>query len=600
MQRTTLNTLTQETSLPRSENDPPLIVVDVVPNPAYKSNAPSFSTPPPHIPNGSILHLHLPAKVVASDSPVTVTATLQPLNPTRRSLVELFLDDRRVEQKYIEPNGKNSVETSFTINAGPPGPHALRLHLAEPDNLSFDQNAYLAFVSGRPARALIVDGPMGARRTSFFLKAAIQPIKNAEKTGEIETLNISGLDYDVLPLQQFNPTLLNNYKLLILADCGDLAETDWDSLERWTDEGGGLFVWAGPNTNAAILRRRGFLEVSRNKGLLPATIEDIFTPQKTLTVVASHAEHPLLAHFTPGVMSVLRETQIFKLLKLSLDARDTDSTVVLSSSEGHPVLTEKSYGRGRVILSALDPGLDYSDLPRRAEAFVTLTINALRLLAEQDAELKAKLGLPLKVSIQNPPADRRIVWTKPDGSAPVDLRCESTHVTEKNEAPTHTHPQSREQNSVASLTLPPIDKLGIHRLSWMTNTNENTQSFTRFFEVNVDAHESDLTRASNETIQQLLNPKFTTIVCNIFDAPTLRATTRDVGMREFSTLLMILLLGLLLLETFFSNRLYRTVESAEKSMSASAPQEISTATASSSASSPDPSPSSDPSPEGRA
>jgi len=251
------------------------------------------------------------------------------------------------------------------------------------------------------------------------------------------------------------------------------------------------------------------------------------------------------------VLSVLRETRIKKLLKLSSDARDGSSAIVLSSGEGHPLLVEKSYGRGRVLLSAIDPGLEFSDLPRRAEAFVTLILNSVRVLAERESELQAKLGAPLVVSIPNPPQDRQVLWEPPSGPA-VSVRLEWSGLrlewSDLNEKPSA-------QQTVAAIVLPPLEQPGVHRLSWKPQAS--SASITRLFEVNADSSESDLSRASADAIQKAFQPWNGSVVQDVFSARAVSSGDGRGGMREFSAVLLVLLIGLLLLETFLANRMYR-------------------------------------------
>ncbi|HYF50731.1 MAG TPA: VWA domain-containing protein, partial [Planctomycetota bacterium] len=525
MQRATLSTL-QGRSEAKTGDPAPLIVVDV-------GSADAL--------NGSAAGMSLPSRVVPADSQMTITGKVRPIDLSRKALVELYVDERRVEQKYVDPQGKSLVEVPFTLATGAAGAHRGRLHLADKDRMAADQDWHFTFTSGRPARALIVDGMVGSRRTSFFLKAALTP----PKAGEGDALSISGLEVDVLPFQQFAAAQLKGYKVVVLADCGDLPDAEWDAIEQWTHDGGGLFVWAGPNTAPANLARRGYQEMARHKGLLPATVGEVLTPETPLAVVASAPEHPLLQHFSPGVLSVLRETRVKRLLKLSADTRDGSSTVVLASGEGHPLLVEKSYGRGRVLLSAVDPGLEFSDLPRRAEAFVTLVLNSVRMLAEREAELQARLGAPLVVSIPNPPVNRQVNWEPPSGAASA-LKLEWT-ASEKPGIQT-----------VATVVLPPLEQTGIHRLSWQPQGSGGLA--TRLFEVNADLAESDLARATDDAVKKAFEPWNGAIVRSVFDAKSVVSSNQSTGSREFSAVVLVLLMGLLLLETYLANRMYRASE----------------------------------------
>ncbi len=528
LQRNAIRTLLTEKRDAREKESVPTLVVDVGGSDAR---------------NGAALSVSLPGDTLPAESTVALNGKLRPADKDRRCLVELYLDDRRIEQKLVEPGGKDIVDVEFQLATGAPGPHSGRLHLADSDRLALDQDFHFVYTSGRPAKALILDSPNGSKgkRTSFFLQAALRP-----GMGD-SALNLSGLDVSVEAAQELTKAKLAAYKALILADCGDLSDASWGALQQWVEDGGGLFVWMGPNTNPAVVARYGFQEFAKNRGLIPGTVGALQTPEKPLAVVMAQPEHPVLAHFTPGVAAVLRETQVSKYVKIASDARDANAAVVLGLGDGSPLLLEKTYGRGRVLLCALDPGLEFSDLPRRAEAFVTLVLDGLRLLSGQDTELKGRLGQPLVLPVPNVPADRTLYWRAPGNAQAVALRVE-TPADEKKRSP--------EQAAVAPTAIvPPLEAIGVHRFTW---TPAGAKApLVRLVEVNVDSSESDLAKASAEDAKKALAPWQPAFAKNLSEARGLGDGAGSTVQREFTPLLLLVLMMLLLSESFLSNRLYR-------------------------------------------
>ena len=498
--------------------------------------------------NGGILGASLPGSIFPPDTPVNLTGKIRPVDNKRPCLVELYLDEKRVAQKVFEPAEQDELDAAFTFQSGPAGAHMGRLHLADMDALLLDQNFVFSYESGHPPAALILESPAepGGKGSAFFLRAALQ-------AGDSEhSLNQSGLTFAIKTAAEageLNAAALSKYKVLILADCGALSDPSWSAVREWCADGGGLFVWMGPHTDLAGVRKQGFQEFAKYHGLLPGKIGALVsTPlqeKKPLPVTLAQTDHPLLAHFNSAVVSQFRETHVSQFIKIVPDIRDVDAETILTLGEGSPFLIEKSYGRGRVLLCAAGPGLEFSDLPKRGEAYVTLVLDSIRVLSGRENDSAARLGFPLTLTLPAMPDEQHIQWLKPDAFDPVILPVDAA-ISEREK------PGSR---APATLIVPALETPGIHRFSW---TRDKVR-IEKLVAVNNEPSESVLTKSPEEAVARACAAWQTQVVKQFGDAAAFGGSSdgSHLQFREFTVLVLIALAGILMFESFLSNRLYK-------------------------------------------
>jgi hypothetical protein len=502
--------------------------------------------------NGAAMNVKLPARILPEDSNAELIGSVRPVDKDHPCLVELYIDERRVVQKLVDPKGEAVVNVSLDFFTGSAGAHTGRLHLPDSDRLPLDQDFLFSYTAGRPASALVIERPgFGDRKgTGFFLAAALSH-------GADSSAGMSGLECVVQPVREFSRAELARHRVIILADCGMLSTSTWDALQQWTSDGGGLFVWMGPNTDPTI-GKYGYQKGLAFDGLLPGIIQSLTKLPQPQTINVTQPDHPVLSHLNAGTATVLSESKVTQFVRIAPQPQDQNATVILSLNDGTPLLLEKLYGRGRVLSIAIDPGLECSDLPKRGEAFVTLVLDAARLLSGEESEVGARLGMPLVLSLPAMPADGQVLWKKPGAPVPVIIRVDAVGKTEIKGAPVSNFA------SPVSAIVPLIDTHGIHQFSWYPAGAVSPLS--KFVAVNSDPSESKLSKAAVDvTLKALANWNPETVQ-NVFDArPFAMSNGFRSGNREFTTALMLLLLGVLLTEAFLSNRLYKgAVEAEEK------------------------------------
>jgi hypothetical protein len=503
--------------------------------------------------NGGVLEVALPGTILPVDATETLSAKVRLLDKNHASLVELFLDGKRVDQNLVNSAGRDSADVEFRFQTGAAGPHALTVRLADPDRLAIDQEYHVTYVAGRPARALILETPKSEtdesmrRGTGFFIGKVLQP---SAGTSDDSGLGISGLSCVIQAPEELTAAKLANYKVVILADCGTLTDGTWNALLQWTNDGGGLFVWAGPNTDPASLRKYGFQEFAVHRGLLPASVGLMIVNDPPLNVNIVAPEHPLLSHFTKDVSRELSRTSIRRMVKVWPDTGESASTVVLTAGD-NPLLLEKSYGRGRVVMFTIDPGLECSDLVKRGGSFVSLVLDAVRLLAQSETDVNARLGQPLALTLPSTPVDGKVLWNVPGVDQSTVLRAENLNAAEPSLA-------TKNVDRPITLSVPPLTATGIHRFSWTPASSK--LPLQRLVAINHDPGEVDLAKIPKAEAEKALEAFKPEIVKGFSDASLFKdqsVQSSDERKHEFSASLIVVLLALLLAESFLSNRFYR-------------------------------------------
>jgi hypothetical protein len=479
------------------------------------------------------------------------------LDPEHPAPVRLLIDGQVVDQRPTTPAGAAKQEAQFSFPAGATGPHGGEVRLAQSDNLMADQSRYVAYLAGLPPRALLIERPgeAGALSSGRFLRAILAGPSSPAA---------SGLETDACSAAAFDPAGLGRYRLVFLADPGELDDGAWRALAAYVEEGGGLFAWLGPRTPPAALRRHAYSELARHRGLLPGRIEEQVRLDTPLHIRIAQPGHPLLARFRPELLSVLRAVRVEQYLRLAPEFQDPTAAVILELENGAPLLMEKSYGRGRVFCAALGAGTESSSLPKsgEAEAFLSLVLESCRLMAGRGEEAQAGLGRSFTLTVPDPPADGWVKWTRPkeEGGAKETRLAIEPPAPGVGKAPRGVAPSGM-------LVVPAFKEPGLHCFSWKPGGGGTEQRL--IIAANVEAEEADLSRIGAEELAARLAPWNPAVVREALEAPGF--TEQAPRGRERPVALLLAVLAVLLFESHLSNRLHQSARREEESRVGRAP-----------------------------
>jgi len=434
-----------------------------------------------------------------------------------------------VEQKefYLHPEKRGQVEGTVSVLAG--------------DALSADDRAFFHLSGGGQVRALVVDGEpktLFYESETFFLDQALNPRLYARSRVEPTT---------VTPAELLTQPLAD-YQVLVLANVEKLPEKTVAEIKRFVREGGGLLFTLGDQVNADFYDRlfgdllprelRGIaspygghqlnggghhLNGVPNKGEIRVMhLDSLFAPGAALG-----ERHPILGVFRGPDEGDLALANFFTYFVLQQEVAP-QSRVILRLTDGSPILVEKEFGRGKVILFASSADRAWNDLCIRP-TFLPLFQQTVQYLA--GALFGGDPGgmtAGQEIRIPCPPGKAGAVVVNPLA------RAEALPAV-----------QDRGLNTVR---LADTDQPGFYYLRWADRLPEGTPSAFSAGEadqvlvINLDLRESNLAKISESELKALVPAVGVEVAAG--EAGFIRAAGDQVRRSELaSTLLFILALA---------------------------------------------------------
>lgn len=363
--------------------------------------------------------------------PFTFRALVNNHSPrARTATASLVIDGQSVGQKTVEIPGGRSRILRFThrftktgwfggyVEVAPgaavnPASAPATQADAGTDSLAFDNRRYFSLRVDNKLRVLAVNGAPSAVPANdelFFLRLAltVNPEKIAAE-GSAPRLTGSPIQLEQVPAAKLTAASLEGFPLVILANVGTLAPESLEALERYVDAGGNLFVTLGdrvdPKAYASWVgdsRLHGGLLPGKLTGLVnspapaapgsdtglpapppvPGTVPGADVAGSTEPADAGYVatindEHPALAGFSDGQLGSLTSVRFTARYKIDAPA----DSVLMRSAAGEPLMAEKRFGRGRVLLFASTIDRDWTNFPLQP-AFVPWVYRIVSYLAQ--------------------------------------------------------------------------------------------------------------------------------------------------------------------------------------------------------------------------
>ncbi len=291
--------------------------------------------------------------------PYTIRAliTNQGRRATRRT-VNLVIGDQVVAQREVRLDpGRNAV-VRFVHRFAEPGWTAGRVAFdpAEGDTadaLPVDDRRHFSVHVGGTLALLAVNGARSdipARDELFYLVAALTA--GDDGTGRPVV--------DQTTPDRLQASLLDGYPVVLLANVASLTPAQVGDLERNLDAGGSLLITLGDHVDADVYNRW----IGRHRlhgGLLPASLGPRVTDDAFIATIDT--DHPTMAPFAGGALGYLSSVRIDTRRTLLLPEDARNHRVLMRSSKGDPILIEKRFGKGRVILFASSVDRDWTGFP---------------------------------------------------------------------------------------------------------------------------------------------------------------------------------------------------------------------------------------------
>jgi hypothetical protein len=420
---------------------------------------------------------------------------------------------------------KGRIPLTVTHRFATPGSHLVTLTIDE-DAMPGDNRQDFAVEVMPTLPVLIVDGdPRNPRsRGADFLRDALAPPIDPQPSFLLRTVSIADFRPDLLtkPLGREPGTVP---RVLVLSNVGSIRPDQGQAIESFLQAGGGVLVTLGHRAEGANYNAEHFRD---GHGWLPARLVDPVGDENDLEKaprpVLASLEGPALELFKSDDPGTLAGSAYFPR-HWRLETRAEAGGVPMAMlTDRTPLLVEKNFGKGRVILSAvpLDNGwrtnlTDLGDYVRLAHELVYYLASA----RGGDVNLEARQPIVFRPGDNELPGP--VTVQPPDG------------------------PPRRVSVSEWPLVYDDTRETGVYKLT--TDTGK-----VQYYVVQPDGGESDLTPCNDEDRAAVARLLPTTKY--IFTADELLSQAADPETRiEFWWLLLLLVIGVLAFEVMMTRRI---------------------------------------------
>jgi hypothetical protein len=267
--------------------------------------------------------------------------------------VRLDVDGRRVGQARatIEPGASVDVPVPAQL------PRTGTLAVAVDDERGFpaDNVRYMALDPAGERRVLIVTSAGAGRQSGFFLARALDASAGSERG--FASTTVAGSAVSRMSLDE-----LGTHPAVALLSTRGLDRRGRETLGAYVQGGGGLFVAAAPDVEAALL--------SSALGWQPP-LAPVEIGERAVSLAATDLRHPIFRPFG-SLAANLGQVRFDRVWRVSGKGWD----VAARFADGTPALLERTEGSGRVVLFASDLDRRWNDFPLHP-SFVPFVIESI-------------------------------------------------------------------------------------------------------------------------------------------------------------------------------------------------------------------------------
>jgi len=322
--------------------------------------------------NLAILSVETSADVVRPGDAAAVTATLFNYGQFEFSDVGVGLtlssDGRQIhsEQRVSVPAGE-AADVEFSLSQVPTGRWEGTVDVDGQDGYSFDNRRHLAMLSRPQSRVVIVDGSDDAEGLESGVFFLSRAIALARPGAVWER---SPFVSEVVRYAAGEPLpSLGDVQICVLVDCPPDAP-DAVRLLQFVERGGALILFTGERTTGEALEPLG------DVGLLPGQMEGIRrTNDLPFRLGWWDAAHPVFAPFADPQQGDLSQFA-FSAFSLCEPARDA-AVLATFASPDRPAVVERAVGEGRLIAVLSTAGREWNSATR-GRLFVPFVHQMLR------------------------------------------------------------------------------------------------------------------------------------------------------------------------------------------------------------------------------
>jgi uncharacterized membrane protein len=512
--------------------------------------------------------VHLVNCARASESNLGIIA-LEPADETRAAGVPLFVNVRlknfgtraaskvqlKVQSTFYPPDDLTKIDadklqgtteelaTLLIDQIGPgetasrrvqiyfpqPGKHVIEASLPE-DPVEADNRRWAVIDFPDGERTLVIDGTVDQQH-AYYLEIAFRPLQRSN----------TGIRPEVKPasfLRDATTEALNAYSTIYLLDVPRLDPKAVENLEAYVSGGGGLAIFAGPETNT------GFYNASLYKdgrGLLPLPLG----PETELPPVIDASEpdmeltrHPIFSFFLSETNPLIRGVKIDKYRRPA-EGWQTDPAnpveIIARLRDKGPLAVEKKFGDGTVLLYTTTCAPIWNDWSKNP-SFVVVVLKTQSYLATASRLDDPRLvGTPLDLPLESSKYRSDLAFVLPGERLGSRVTTERQAIAPEGGA---TLVASLGRGLVESRRSAETDRRGVYE-AWPISVKGEVD--LRRWAFNVDPDEGDLTALPAADLLTRLDPvKVEYHLADQYEQEEVASTGYNL-----SYLLMWLLIGLL-------------------------------------------------------
>ncbi len=305
--------------------------------------------------------------------------------------VQLFFDESRTGQVVSDFDPDDDKNFLFQAFAGEPGIIHGTVEIPD-DDFPHDDIYHFQFKMTEEIRCLLLRTGDADRS---LLTLALRALNESTQVVEVEE-EVFGT---------VGATLLGGSDVALFLNPPELTLRELEALEEFLGNGGSAVIFLGDTLERQLPSWLEETGIATSKGVNRLEEQSFFTVEKIAK------RHPIFSEF-PADDLEKEMPQVFAYTTIADLGR---ANILLSLSNGEPLLLEKEIGSGRILLFTTPPDLDWTDLPVRG-IFVPLLHRILIYLTEEvSGNLETTVGEVLALSIPREDLSKEIVNTSPEG-----------------------------------------------------------------------------------------------------------------------------------------------------------------------------------------
>ncbi|MCK4341859.1 MAG: hypothetical protein KAY37_09075, partial [Phycisphaerae bacterium] len=349
---------------------------------------------PPHVVGAAMIRLNPPTEdnVVADRMVLSQgTAVAGQPNLLRVRLLNYRAENTPVEmvlrvdgeehvRRPLELPGSSPHMERIPLIFTEPGEHRLSLSVDVRDALPADNTLFATVTVSPQLSVLVVDGQItssvGAPSPSTDRHSAALYLRTA-----LQALGSEGdsVRIDVVAPADLPGVVLDSQRVVILSAVRELPLPQVERLEQFVQTGGGLAVFLGPHARLDFYNTLLGGPHRPLGGLLPAELRDLLDTEGAehpLRLVQADLDHPMLQRFKGTLRGALAGVDVYRAYAVV----PREAWIVALLEQQLPLIVERGYGRGKVILFTTSPEPRWTNLPLR-RLFLPLVSRLVSYLA---------------------------------------------------------------------------------------------------------------------------------------------------------------------------------------------------------------------------